>query len=36
MNEKVLLIIKIVLLCTGCVIVAASVIYVLKQWLGWL
>jgi hypothetical protein len=36
MNEKVLLITKILLLCTGCAVVAAAVIYVLKEWLGWL
>ncbi len=36
MNETVLLIVKILLLCTGCALVAASVIYVLKEWLRWL
>jgi hypothetical protein len=36
MNEKVLLIVKILLLCSACAFVAAGVIYVLKEWLGWL
>jgi len=36
MNEKVLLIAKILLLCAGCAIVAAAVIYVLSEWLEWL
>jgi hypothetical protein len=36
MNEKVLLITKILLLCAGCASVAAAVIYLLKEWLGWL
>jgi hypothetical protein len=35
MNEKVLLIAKILLLCAGCVTVAAAVIYVLSEWLEW-
>ena len=34
MNERVWLISKILLLCAGCAIVAAAVIYVLKEWLG--
>jgi len=36
MNETALLIAKILLLCIGCVIVAACVIYMLRYWLGWL
>ena len=36
MHERVLLITKIILLCSGCALVAAAVIYVLKAWLGWL
>jgi len=36
MNETVVLITKILLLCTGCAVVAAAIIYVLKEWLGWL
>jgi len=34
MNERVLLIAKIMLLCAGCALVAAAVIYVFKEWLG--
>jgi hypothetical protein len=36
MNQTPLLIMKIVLLCSACAIVAAAVIYALKEWLGWL
>jgi hypothetical protein len=36
MNEKTLLILKILLLCSACAIVAAAVIHVLEEWLGWL
>jgi len=36
MNEAALLIVKILLLCSACAVVAATVIYVLKEWLGWL
>jgi len=36
MNETALLIVKILLLCSACAMVAAAVIYVLKDWLGWL
>lgn len=36
MNEKVVLTAKILLLCTGCAVIGLSVIYVLKEWLGWL
>jgi len=36
MNQRVLLIAKILLLCSGCLAVAAAVIFVLKEWLGWL
>jgi hypothetical protein len=36
MNETALLIVKILLLCSACAIVAAVVIFVLKEWLGWL
>ncbi len=36
MNEKVILISKILLLCVGCAVVGLSIIYVLKEWLGWL
>jgi hypothetical protein len=36
MNERILLVTKILLLCTGCAAVGAAVIYVLKEWLGWL
>ncbi|MBT8439255.1 MAG: hypothetical protein KJO91_05970 [Gammaproteobacteria bacterium] len=36
MNERVLLIAKIMLLCAGCLVLAATVIYILKEWLGWL
>ncbi len=34
MNQRVLLITKIMLLCVGCALVAAAVIYVFKAWLG--
>jgi hypothetical protein len=34
MNEKTLLIVKIMLLCSACAMVAIAVIYVLKEWLG--
>jgi hypothetical protein len=36
MNEKALLVVKILLLCSFCGAVAAAVIYVLKEWLEWL
>jgi len=36
MNETALLIVKILLLCSACAIVAAVVIFVLEEWLGWL
>jgi hypothetical protein len=36
MNEKAVLIVKILLLCSACAIVAATVIYLLKERLGWL
>ena len=35
MNEKVLLIARILLLCAGCAVVAAFVIYLLREWLEW-
>lgn len=36
MYERSVLIMKILLLCAGCLAIAAGVIYVLKEWLGWL
>lgn len=33
MNEKLVLVVKIVLLCTACLAVAAGVIYLLRDWL---
>ena len=36
MNDRTVLIAKILMLCAGCALLAAALIYVLKEWLGWL
>ena len=36
MNERLVLIGKILLLCTGCAALGAGIIYALTEWLGWL
>jgi hypothetical protein len=36
MHERIVLIAKILLLCCACAAIAGGVIYVLKEWLGWL
>ena len=36
MDEKTGLVVKILMLCSACLLVSAAIIYVLKEWLGWL
>lgn len=36
MNERFVMFIKLILVCSACLAIGLSVIYVLKNWLGWL